>query len=226
VVHEVRVAFHSLLLETEIETEPGANWVRVRDRVTNLGGRSTDMQMLYHVNCGPPLLEQGARFVAPVDWLAPREAGYDKDRLRGWDRYAAPIPGFWEECFYMKLRADRRGQVTEVLHNANRDLALVQTHPLEALPCFTLWKKPGALADGYVTGLEPATNYPNPHPFEKEQGRVVRLRSRQTWSNDLRFEVVQGRKAVDAAVRRARGGRRGRPRVYQVPQPGVSPEAV
>ena len=38
------------------------------------------------------------------------------------------------------------------------------------LPCFTLWKNRQAAVDGYVTGLEPATNYPNPKPFEKEKG--------------------------------------------------------
>ena len=43
------------------------------------------------------------------------------------------------------------------------------------LPAFTLWKNTGGLKSGYVTGLEPGTNYPNPKPFEKERGRVVTL---------------------------------------------------
>ena len=43
------------------------------------------------------------------------------------------------------------------------------------LPCFTLWKNPQAAADGYVTGLEPASNFPNTRSFEKEKGRVAVL---------------------------------------------------
>jgi hypothetical protein len=31
------------------------------------------------------------------------------------------------------------------------------------------------LRDGYVTGLEPGTNYPNPRPFEQARGRVVTM---------------------------------------------------
>ena len=36
-------------------------------------------------------------------------------------------------------------------------------------------RTPAGLRDGYVTGLEPGTNYPNPRPFEKARGRVVTL---------------------------------------------------
>ena len=44
----------------------------------------------------------------------------------------------------------------------------------QELPCFTVWKNTGAMEDGYVTGLEPATNYPNFKGFERQQGRVPR----------------------------------------------------
>ena len=54
------------------------------------------------------------------------------------------------------------------------------------LPCFTLWKNRQAAADGYVTGLEPATNFPNRKSFEKEQGRVAVLAPGET----RRFEVA------------------------------------
>ena len=47
------------------------------------------------------------------------------------------------------------------------------------LPCFTIWKNRQAAIDGYVTGLEPATNYPNPKSFEKQQGRVVSVGTRR-----------------------------------------------
>jgi hypothetical protein len=43
------------------------------------------------------------------------------------------------------------------------------------LPCYTLWKNTTAEPDGYVTGLEPGTNFPNPRSFETQRGRVVKL---------------------------------------------------
>ncbi|MCA8987925.1 MAG: DUF4432 family protein, partial [Planctomycetaceae bacterium] len=53
------------------------------------------------------------------------------------------------------------------------------------LPCFSIWKNTQALADGYCTGLEPATNFPNFKAMEREQGRVVKLESGATWETSL-----------------------------------------
>ena len=55
----------------------------------------------------------------------------------------------------------------------------------QELPCFTVWKNTAALEDGYVTGLEPATNFPNFKTFERQQGRVVRSPSRRPLGDDL-----------------------------------------
>ena len=45
----------------------------------------------------------------------------------------------------------------------------------QQLPCFSLWKNTTAGADGYVTGLEPGTNFPNPRSFETQHDRVIKL---------------------------------------------------
>ena len=62
-----------------------------------------------------------------------------------------------------------------MLRNKGGDKAVVLRFHKSQLPCFTLWKNTAGLRDGYVTGLEPATNYPNALPFEKARGRVVTL---------------------------------------------------
>jgi hypothetical protein len=54
----------------------GVAWT---DTVTNLSDRPTSMQMLYHVNFGPPLLGAGAEVVAPVDEIVPRDAVAEAD---------------------------------------------------------------------------------------------------------------------------------------------------
>ncbi len=50
-----------------------------------------------------------------------------------------------------------------------------------ALPCLTVWRNMPAEADGYVVGIEPGTNFPNPRTFEKQHGRVVTLKPGDTW---------------------------------------------
>ena len=68
----------------------------------------------------------------------------------------------------------------------------------QEMPCFTVWKNTGALEDGYVTGLEPATNYPNFKTFERQQGRVVVLPPGGKWETRWSLEVADNHAAVAA----------------------------
>ena len=71
------------------------------------------------------------------------------------------------------------------------------------LPCLSLWKNREAACDGYVTGLEPATNFPNTKSFEKQMGRVVELGPGQSRSFSVALEPLDSAAAVQAAERRS-----------------------
>ena len=163
-----------LELWTEISTEPGATSFRVEDRVHNVGGSEQEFQLLYHVNYGAPLLEAGARFRAALKHVTPANA-YSAEHIKQFDTYAAPTPGFAEQVYFMEPLADATGRTTIMLNNAAADLGVSMNFALEQLPCLTLWKNTAAVADGYVTGLEPGTGYPKPRQVEREAGRVPRL---------------------------------------------------
>ena len=61
-----------LELRTEISTVPGSNSFRISDRIVNRGAQPQEFQILYHANFGRPLLEKGAKLVAPVKQVTPR----------------------------------------------------------------------------------------------------------------------------------------------------------
>ena len=89
------------------------------------------------------------------------------------------------------------------------------------LPCFTVWKNTTAIADGYVTGLEPGTNFPNPRSYEGEQNRVVKLAGGKTIKFDLGFVFHDDEASVsnaEAAIKAIQGTTE--PRVYDKPQTG------
>ncbi|MGB0745167.1 MAG: DUF4432 family protein, partial [Opitutales bacterium] len=66
---------------------------------------------------------------------------------------------------------------------------------------FTQWKNTAAEADGYVTGLEPATNYPNARRYEREKGRVIILNGGESRTTTLTIEALDTKKAVSTAER-------------------------
>jgi hypothetical protein len=109
--------------------------------------------------------------------------------LDEWDVYGAPEPGFTEQCYFFKLHADDAGETVVGLLNDAEDLGASLRFSTNELPAFTLWKNTAAERDGYVTGLEPGSDYPNPRSFEREQGRVVELAPGEVREIDLQVEL-------------------------------------
>ena len=174
VVEETRFHFTKLRLTTIIRTRVGEPRLEIHDLVENFGGTRTDIQLLYHINFGAPVLQPGSQLVAPVDTVVPRDARA-AEGITNWCSYGPPQPGSAEQVYFSRLLADGDGRTKVLLKNSASDLGTSLDFRTAQLPCFTLWKNTVAESDGYVTGLEPGTNYPNPRTFEQAQGRVVSL---------------------------------------------------
>jgi hypothetical protein len=196
-VEEAALFFPQLKLTTTYTTVPGSNRVVISDKVVNRGARPAEMQLLYHVNLGPPFLEAGSRVLAPLREVAPltARAAEGIDTL---DTYGPPTPGFAEQVYVYQLVPDGRGMTLALLVNAAADRAVCLRWPVAALPCFTVWKNTMALEEGYVTGLEPATNYPNFRGVERKNGRVRLLPPGGTWLARWSIEVADTPEGVVA----------------------------
>ena len=136
--------------------------------------------------------------------LAPRDAGASLADLPDlghlWPRDA------WGagSRFFTELAADAAGQTQALLHNPAATEGVSVKCNKNQLPYFIVWKNRHAECDGYVTGLEPATNFPNTKSFEKQQGRVVPLGPGESATFDIEIEGHP-----TARRRSRRPGRRG-----------------
>ncbi len=198
-VDETMMFGPALRLNTEIRTEIGSGEMTITDTVTNLGNNPVEHQMLYHINYGAPLLEEGARMVAPFKQVAPRDPR-SQEGIATHDRYGASEPGFVEQAYLYELAGTRgKRETLALLRNAAGNQASLLRFSLKDFPCFTLWKNTAGTADGYVTGLEPATAYPNVRRFEREQKRVITLAGGESRTTEIRIETLESKKDVKAA---------------------------
>ena len=220
---EARLFGGKLRLETSIETQVGRPGLVVRDTVTNLSAAASDFELLYHINFGPPLLKPGAKVLLPVKRLAPRDAVAVAD-LPTWNLYGPETPGSAEVCFFIEPAADADGNTQVLLHNAAATQGVSLKFNTRQLPCFTIWKNREAAADGYVTGLEPATNYPNIKSFEKRMGRVVQLEPGQSRNFGVALEPLPARPGCNRPRRPSRDcSKASPPRSCSQPDPRWSP---
>lgn len=190
-----------LELWTEVSTDPGSLAFRVSDTVTNRGAAEQEFQMLYHANFGGPILEEGATFVGAVERVVPFNAHAAKGRDQ-YATYAGPTPGFVEQVYCLYPLADAEGRTLAMLRNKRGDRAVSVAFSPKELPYLTLWKNTNAIGEGYVTGIEPGTNFPYNRRIEREHGRVPKLAAGASRSFTVDFAVHVGEEAVSGAARR------------------------
>ena len=220
VVVETRFHFFKLCLETTITTGFGDNSIVLNDTVKNLSASPAEAQMLYHANFGDPLLDAGSKVVAPIDELVPRN-DHAASGIEVWDSYQAPQPGFEEQVYFLTCLGDNDGNTEVLLKNAHSTQGVSLNYNIDDLPCFSVWKNTTALEDGFVTGIEPGTNYPNPRTYEGAQGRVIKLDPNGSANLGLtmRFLVSEKQVAeVENRVAELQAG--GEPTIHRKPQKG------
>lgn len=188
-----------LELWTEISTLPGSETFQISDRITNHGAHPQEFQIIYHANYGPPLLEAGARFVAAAHQVTPFNDHAAK-AVKSYDEYTAPTTGFIEQVYCLRPRADAEGRTTIMLHNAAATRGVTMSYLVEHLPYLTLWKNTSALAEGYVTGLEPGTGFPSNRRYERAAGRVPKLAPGASREFTIDFTVLDTGAAVAGAA--------------------------
>lgn len=188
IVDETMLFGPCLQLKSTIQTTVGSNSLTIIDEVTNLKGTPGELELLYHTNMGHPFLEADSRLVAPIIEVAPRDPRAVED-IDSYDVYLGPTTGYIEQCYWMDLAADSNGMTRVLLRNSHGEKGLSMRYKKQQLPCFTVWKNTQAEADGYVTGLEPGTNYPNLRTVERQHGRVVQLKAGEKYETRLEIAV-------------------------------------
>lgn len=216
-VEEARFHFQKLRLAATITMNLGDCGVHLVDEVSNFSASPAETQMLYHVNFGPPVLGAGAKIIAPVKKIVPRNAHAAKS-IETWDHYPAPAAGTEESVYFFELFADAAARTQTLLKSADAARGVSLCWDTETLPYFTLWKNPTAEPDGYVTGLEPGTNFPNPRSFEGKHGRYVKLAPEQTVRYDLTLEFLTTQSQVQSAEAQVTSIAAGRkPEIHSAP---------
>lgn len=198
-VDEARLFGNKLRLTATISLRADSPVIEVFDTISNLSTIDSELELLYHINLGVPLLSPGATVVLPLDRICPRN-DVAEGNLPEWNVYGPETPGAPEAVFLCRLRGDDQGHTQAMLRSADGEKACRLRFNLRQLPYFTLWKNRLPVEDGYVTGLEPCINFPNPRSFEQSRGRVDALSPGDSRTFEIRIEGIAGAEAVDRAA--------------------------
>jgi len=202
-VRETVVFGENLLLHRQIRARLGDAKISVFDTVTNDGSQPAPHMILYHVNGGFPVIEEGARFLSPTCKLTPRDADANKGMVE-WARISGPTAAYREQVFFHEMVADQDGYVTAALVNPTfgegRGFGLYVKYRQRELPCFNQWKMMGEKV--YSVGMEPATNWVLGRAKAREDGTLQSLQSGEERHYHLEFGVLTSRHEIAELARR------------------------
>lgn len=202
-MHEGRLFFNSLELESTVTLPFSGASFRLDDVVQNLAERPTEMELLYHVNVGNPVADGGSRAIIPFRKIVPR-CPWAAQNLSTFEEYHPPVTGEPEMCFFFELSANEDGKTQVFLQNPDASFGFTLAFNQKEFPYFCQWKAQHAARDGYVTGLEPCINFPNTHGFEQKNGRtaILQPQEKRHWGLDFSFTVTPEETAQAAEAAR------------------------
>lgn len=139
----------NLTLRRKIKSEIGSATVSVEDRLINEGYHDEKYCLLYHVNLGYPLLDDGARILCDSDVCLPRTEWAAKNMDHVFD-ITFPTPNTEETCHYLCPKTPEVSLLNEKIGKK-----FTVSYSGETLPHFVAWKN--MVSGDYAVGLEPAT---------------------------------------------------------------------
>lgn len=193
----------SLQMTRSISGTLGSPEIRIKDKVSNLGNAPAPHMILYHINCGWPLIDEGTRII----WQGEKQPkatdvnNTEFNRKHEFTRCAAPMDehaGFGEDVAFIVPKADYQDQVVCGYANDNLGLALKITFSKKQMPWLINWQHWGK--NEYVTALEPATHPPIGQAAARENGTLILLEPGESRTYDLLLEVVSGEKVKGFTV--------------------------
>ena len=99
----------NLTLRRTVSARLGENCLRIHDVVENAGFRARPLMLLYHINLGYPILDDGSRFLCRSRDIRPATE-LARAELADYARMSGPVVGAAERVYFHDPQADANGE--------------------------------------------------------------------------------------------------------------------
>ena len=149
IIRDTALFGKNLVLKRKIFTAIGGDSVTLEDTLVNEGYKTEEYCLLYHINVGYPMLDDGVKVIADVESYTPRTAWAKQNEATMYEMNAS-TPNQEETCYFLNLK---KSEITLVNGKIGKEFTV--SYSGDTLPCFVEWK---SMASGdYALGLEPST---------------------------------------------------------------------
>jgi Domain of unknown function (DUF4432) len=188
VMRQSRLFFEHLQLKRVITTALGDNSITIEDTIENLSSRPSPLMILYHMNLGYPLVDEGISIEAVEHKMTPQNE-IASVGLPEWDQAQAPTPGFVEQVIYHEIPPAVDGFAQVTLKNPKLGLGFKLNYRTAELPFFVQWKQMGV--NEYVMGFEPGNCIPEGQANNAEKGLLREIAPGEVVKTCVKAEIIE-----------------------------------
>ncbi|MFD2202625.1 aldose 1-epimerase family protein [Shivajiella indica] len=193
VVRETTTFGPNLELRRTISGILGEPSIKIHDEIRNLGNTPAPHMLLYHINCGYPLIDQGTDILWKGEWESMDKNPNNRIFNQSNDFRKCPAPmdehaGFGEDVAFIVPTADANGTSVCGFVNQKLGLGLSIKFNTYQLPWLINWQHWGK--GEYVTALEPATNPPIGQAKARNTETLIDLAPGEKRNYDLELQVI------------------------------------
>ena len=197
-IRESEVFGPHLLLKRTLTLETESNRLRIHDEVENQGFLTSPLMLVYHINFGYPLLDDGARIYTNASRVEPR-SDFAREGLSSYDRMEAPEVGREEQCYFHTGQPG--SDAFAMLHNERLGMAAIVRYDAALLPQLCEWKC--MRAGEYAIGLEPTTSGVLSRTDARRDGILGQIEPGEIRTYDVNIEFTDDCCAIEALKARA-----------------------
>lgn len=193
-MHEAAFFGRNLVLHREIETMAGSRSIHITDTVENLDFKEDGFMLLYHLNTGYPLLDEGAEYVTSIRRIEPM-SDISREHLKQAGEISAPLDNVPEDLYCIEAGCDMDGYGAACLVNRTLMIGLYVKFRVDQLPYMVEWKS--MKAGDYALGMLPANCRPIGRLAAKEQHDLKMLKPFESCTMELEIGILDGEKELE-----------------------------
>lgn len=205
-VQETSVLGENLCLTRKVSAKLGESRLFIHDKVENLGFEKTPHMILYHINAGYPVVDDGSELVGPILSFEPRDEEA-KIEMEKYCQFQPPTPGFKERVYYLDLKPDEEGNVWVALINKRfkdgAGFGFYVRYKKQYLPILVEWKMMGEGC--YVVGIEPANSKVEGRAKAREWGELKFLDPGELREYELEIGVLASSEEIGEFEKKIKG---------------------
>ena len=148
-IRETALFGKNLVFRRRVFSRIGSDELEISDTLENCGTREEEYCLLYHVNVGYPMLDEGAELLDDAGEIIPRSP-WAAEHIGSRRAIGAAVANQEEMCYFLRLKTP-----SVSLRNPKINKMFTLKWSQETLPCFVEWKS--MAAGDYALGLEPCT---------------------------------------------------------------------